>query len=187
MDSEFGISIQCLFNVVQSRIQELTLLGLKSMLRNANVFFWPMSRMDSDNFCMVPASATIPPVLQAQTEKLSPHKFVKNKDEKKTNLESVANQKISLVGLFKKSSLTISRVSSEGAGCSTVTKRKRIITNTEGGTVFKKNKVEVIDLVTDSDEPDPISLEVRRESIDTHIPIEDIHKNIPNCEHLGRR
>ena len=48
--------------------------------------------------------------------------------------------------------------------------------------MFKKNKVEVIDLVSDSDEPDPISLEVRRESIDTHIPIEEIHKNIPNCE-----
>jgi hypothetical protein len=182
MDSEFGISIQSLFEVAQSRIQDLTLLGLKSMLRNANVFFWPMSRMDSDNFCMVPASATIPPVLQAQAEKLSPDKFLKNKDEKKIKLESVANQKISLVGLFKKSSLTISKVSSEGPGCSTVTKRKRIITNAEGGTVFKKNKVEVIDLVTDSDEPDPISLEVRRESIDTHIPIEEIHKNIPNCE-----
>jgi len=78
--------------------------------------------------------------------------------------------------------LTISKVSSDSPGTSTLTKRKRIITNVEGGTVFKKNKVEVIDLVTDSDEPDPISLEVRRDSLDTHIPIEDIHKNIANCE-----
>ena len=158
MDSEFGFSIKSLFKVVQSRIQDLTLLGLKSMLRNTNVFFWPMSTMDSDNFCMVPASATIPPVLQTQAEKLSPEKSFKNKEERKMKLESVANQKISLVGLFKKSSLTISKVRAEGQhpGCSTVTKRKRIITNAEGGTVFKKNKVEVIDLVTDSDEPDPI-------------------------------
>ena len=94
MDSEFGISIQSLFEVVQSRIQDLTLLGLKSMLRNTNVFFWPMSRMDSDNFCMVPASATIPPVLQTQAEKLSPEKSLKNKEERKMKLESVGNQKI---------------------------------------------------------------------------------------------
>jgi len=183
MDSEFGISIQSLFDAAQSRIQDLTMQGMKTMLRNSNVFFWPMSKMDADNFCMLPASATIPPVLQAQAEKLSPEKFQKNKaEEKRVRLESGTNQKISLVGLFKKSSLTISKVSADSPGTSTLTKRKRIITNVEGGTVFKKNKVEVIDLVTDSDEPDPISLEVRRDSLDTHIPIEDIHKNIPNCE-----
>ena len=184
IDSEFGISIQALYESSQSRVQDLTLPGLKAMLRSANVFFWPMSRMDPDNFSMVPAASTIPPVLQAQTEKISPEKFVEHKvEDKRIKLESVANQKISLVGLFKKSPLTVSRVGSDtSAGNSTITKRKRIVTNMEGGTVFKKNKVEVIDLVTDTEEPDPISLEVRRDSIDTHIPIEDIHKNIPNCE-----
>lgn len=186
IDSEFGISIQTLYESLQSRVQDLTLPELKAMLRNANVFFWPMSRMDPDNFCMVPAAATIPPVLQAQTEKISPDKFLENNfEDKRIKLESVANQKISLVGLFKKSSLTISRVgsdSSAGNSTSTVTKRKRIVTNMEGGTVFKKSKIEVIDLVTGSEEPDPIALEVRRDSVDTHIPIEDIHKNIPNCE-----
>eukprot|EP00092_Neocalanus_flemingeri_P018405 GFUD01019919.1.p1 GENE.GFUD01019919.1~~GFUD01019919.1.p1 ORF type:complete len:635 (+),score=119.44 GFUD01019919.1:66-1970(+) len=184
MDSEFGIPIQALFDVAQSRIQDLTLFGLKTMLRNTNVFFWPMSRMDSDNFCMMPASSTIPPVLQAQAEKMSPEKFVKNREEKKIHLESVANQKISLVGLFKKPSLTISKVSSNSVNpvSSILTKRKRVVSNIDGGTVFKKNKIEVIDLVTDSEEPEPISLEVRTDSMDIHIPIEDIHKNIPNCE-----
>ena len=182
MDSEFGISIQALFEVAQSRISDLTLLGLKNMLRNTNVFFWPMSRMDTDNFCMMPASSTIPPVLQAQAEKMSPDKFVKHKEEKRIQVESVANQKISLVGLFKKPSLTISKINFSNPGTSTLTKRKRVVSNAEGGTVFKKNKIEVIDLVTDSEEPEPISLEVRTDSIDTHIPIEDIHKNIPNCE-----
>lgn len=183
IDSEFGISIQSLFESAQSRVQDLTMAGLKAMLRNANIFFWPMSRMDPDNFCMIPAAATIPPVLQAQTENLSPEKFQENKaEEKRSKLESVANQKISLVGLFKKSSLTISRVRSDSTASSSVTKRKRIVTNVEGGTVFKKNKIEVIDLVTDSEEADPISLEVRGDRVDTHIPIEDIHKNIPNCE-----
>jgi len=165
-DVEFGISLVGLLEVAKATVPSLTLQTLIELLREANVFFWPLARVSRYQMCRE-RDGEVPGITQQGSLQEGVSLVTKNKKKKEKTLEvkMPGSPRISLVGIQTPTVLCLKNDQIRKRVCDLMS------SNTEPEVKMKKQSLPV----------KPGDISIRKESAKL-IPIADIHAKIPQCQ-----